>query len=401
MPRRSKLRLTKRSVDALATGPKDTVFWDRDLAGFGVRVYRTGRKVYLAQARGPAGLTRFGLGAHGAVTAEAARKRAAAIIPRLRRGHPPEPPAPPTVTDLANRYLEVHAAVHCKPLSQKLYLGVLRNHVLPTLGDMQVRSVDRTHVAALHERLAPIPRMANRSVLILRKMFSLAEDWGWIDPGSNPCRSVRLYRIPKRQRFLTRAEFRRLGRVLARAESDGSVWPPAIAAIRLLALTGCRHSEIVHLRWDDVDRTAGVLRLREAKTGPRMVALTAPVKAILDGIDPVPGTDRVIVGRRGGDTPVYLDDYWRRIRQRADLEGVRLHDLRHSYASRALDLGESLSMIGRLLGHRRIATTARYAHLVRDAEKAAAARVGASLDAHLAAARTGASPPGPAGQGGS
>ena len=91
MPRRSNLRLTKRSVDALPTGPKDTVFWDRDLAGFGVRVYRTGRKAYLAQARGPAGLVRVGLGAHGAVTAVAARKRAAGIIPRLRRGQPPEP----------------------------------------------------------------------------------------------------------------------------------------------------------------------------------------------------------------------------------------------------------------------------------------------------------------------
>lgn len=242
--------------------------------------------------------------------------------------------------------------------------------------------------------------MANRSALILRKMFSLAEDWEWIDSGSNPCRSVRPYRIPRPQRFLTRSEFRRLGCALAEAEADGSVWPSAVAAIRLLALTGCRCSEIMDLRWDDVDRTAGVLRLPKAKTGPRMVALTAPVAAILDGIDRVPGADRVIVGRRGANTPVYVSGYWRRIRLRAGLQDVRLHDLRHSYASRALDLGESLSMIGKLLGHRRIATTARYAHLVRDAEKAAAVRVGASLDAHLAAGETGAARTDPAGQGG-
>jgi len=384
MPRRSSLRLTKRTVDALLVGATDTVYWDRDLPGFGVRVYRTGRKVFVAQARGPRGPKRISLGRYGAITPEAARKRAAAMISRIRLGQGLEPKAVPTVQRLADRYLKVYAAVHCKAQTQTFYRRILEDHVLPELGAMEVVTVGREHVARLHERLGKKPETANRAVLILSKMFSLAEDWQWIDAGTNPCRSVRPYRMQKRERFLTREEFQRLGRTLHQAEADSSVWPPALAAIRLLALTGCRYSEIMELRWDDVDRTVGVLRLRDAKTGPRMVALTVPVAAVLDGIAKVPGIDRVIVGREGLDKCAYISGYWRELRKRAKLEDVRLHDLRHSYASRALDLGESLSMIRKLLGHKRINTTARYAHLLRDADKAAAARVGASLDAHLA-----------------
>ena len=185
-----------------------------------------------------------------------------------------------------------------------------------------------------------------------------------------------------RERFLTPDEYRRLGRVLKEAERDGSVWPPAIAAIRLLVLTGCRHSEIVSLRWDDVDRTAGELRLRDAKAGPRMVPLTEPVSAVLAGIRREPGNRWVIVGQKSGTRLSGLRHYWHSIRAKAGLDDVRLHDCRHSYASRALALGEGLPTIGKLLGHRKIATTARYAHLMRDAEKAAVTRVGDSIGAH-------------------
>ena len=131
-------------------------------------------------------------------------------------------------------------------------------------------------------------------------MFNLAEAWELIPPGRNPCRSVRLYKQRSRERLPTPDEYRRLGRVLQDADADGSVWPPAIAAIRLLVLTGCRHSEIVSLRWDDVDRTAGELRLRDAKTGPRMVPLTEPVSAVLAGIRREPGNPWVIVGPKPG-----------------------------------------------------------------------------------------------------
>ena len=140
--------------------------------------------------------------------------------------------------------------------------------------------------------------------------------------------------------------------------------PPAVAAIRLLLLTGCRRSEILTLRWDDVDRTAGELRLRDSKTGPRMVPLARAVAAVLDGIARAPGNPWVIVGQRRNDRLTKLDNYWQPIRAKARLEDVRIHDLRHSYASRALALGESLPAIGKLLGHRKVSTTARYVHLM-------------------------------------
>ena len=385
MPRRSTIRLTKRCVDALRVADHDTVFWDRDLAGFGVRVYRTGRKVYVVQTRGPEGLKRLSLGRHGTITAESARKRAAAVIDRIQRGEPPEPAqaAAPTVADLAGQFVKVHVAQHCKPRTATQYRGLLDNHILPALGGMELESVGRREVSALHERLRHTPIQANHAVRLLSMMFSLAEDWEVIPARANPCRSVRRYRTKSRERFLTREECRALGRTLCEAEADGSEWPGAIAAIRLLVLTGCRHSEILGLRWDDVDHTAGVLRLRDSKTGARMVPLTAPVAAVLDGIARSPDSDSVIVGVRTRGAVTNISGYWQRLRRRAGLEDVRLHDLRHSFASRGLELGESLSTLGKLLGHRKMSSTARYAHLVRDAERAAAARVGASMEAHL------------------
>ena len=161
------------------------------------------------------------------------------------------------------------------------------------------------------------------------------------------------------------------------------MWPPAVAAIRLLMLTGCRSSEILNLRWDDVDRTAGELRLRDTKTGPRMVPMTAAALDVLDAIPRSPGIPWVIPAQKGRGRLSSLYHYWRPIRARAGLDDVRIHDLRHSYASRALALGEGLPVIGRLLGHKEVATTARYAHLIRDAEKAAAVRVGESIGAHI------------------
>ena len=204
-----------------------------------------------------------------------------------------------------------------------------------------------------------------------------------VPAGHNPCRLVRRYKEEARERFLSPDEWCRLGRALREAEADGSVWPQAIAARRLLLLTGCRRQEIVTLRWDDVDRTARELRLRQTKTGPRMVPLTPAVERVLDGIPRVEGSPWVIPGRKPATHLADLHDHWERIRDRAGLEDMRIHDIRHSYASRALAVGESLTMIGRLLGHSKVKSTARYAHLARDSEKAAAARVGGSIGAHV------------------
>ena len=386
MPSDSAVKLTARSVDALAATGRDTMYWDRDLPGFGVRVYRSGRKVYIAQARGPAGTRRATVGRHGKMAPEAARRRAAAMIDRIKRGEDPAPPKPapePTVADLAERFMTAHVEVNCRPRTVDTLGRILKLHVVPELGGLTLSAVERSHVATLHRRMRDTPYQANRAVETVARMFSLAEVWGLVPPGRNPCRSVRRYREKRRERFLTADEYRRLGDALDAAQADGSTMPSAIAAIRLLLLTGCRKNEIVTLRWDDVDRGARELRLSDTKTGPRRVPLTPAVEWVLDRIPRVEGNPWVIAGRKPGTRLSNLDGAWQRLRDRAGLDDVRLHDCRHSYASRALALGEGLPAIGRLLGHRKVATTARYAHLARDTEKAAAAKVGGSIGADL------------------
>ena len=174
-----------------------------------------------------------------------------------------------------------------------------------------------------------------------------------------------------------------MGRALCELEAQSALRARAAAALRLLMVTGCRLTEVLTLRWDDVDRKAGELRLREAKTGARMVALTPAALRVLSELRRVPRSPWVFAGSTPERHLSNLTKYWHQVRAHAGVEDVRIHDLRHSFASRALALGESLTMIGSLLGHSDVGTTARYAHLVRDAEKAAVARVGGSIGADI------------------
>ena len=339
MPKRSTLRLTTRSVAALPVTGKDAVYWDRDLAGFGVRVQRNGRKVYVVQSRGPAGLHRVTLGPCAGVAIDKRRREAATIIDRIKRGLDPVPPEPepePTVADLAARCMRAYVKVHCKPKTEKLYRTAIDRHIVPALGTMAVKDVRSKDVIALHDRLRNTPSMANHVVAMLSKMFKLAETWDLVPRGRNPCKAVSHYREQPRERFLTPEEYRSVGAALREAEAGGWMWRPAIAAIRLLMLTGCRKSEILTLRWDDVDRTAGEFRLRDGKRGPRMVPLTTPVLKVLDGIERGEGNPWVIRSKKPGAWLPDLTYYWNRIQVHAGLDGVRVHDLRHSHASRAL-----------------------------------------------------------------
>ena len=186
----------------------DTIFWDRDLQGFGVRIYPSGQKVYVVQSRGPRGSRRVTLGRHGQITADQARQRAAGIIDRIKTGLEPVPAEPEkdtglTVAGLADRFMRAHVAVNCKPATAVRYGGLLRNSILPVLGSMPIGSVERAHVADLHHALRDRPSTANRSVDILKKMFNLAEVWGLHPQGRNPCRSVRKYKERRPQRFLS------------------------------------------------------------------------------------------------------------------------------------------------------------------------------------------------------
>ena len=206
-------------------------------------------------------------------------------------------------------------------------------------------------------------------------MFSLAELWELRPDGTNPCRHVKRFKEDKRERFLSDAEYRRLGSALREIEQDGSETASAIAAIRLLMLTGCRLSEIQKLRWEHVDLEVGELRLPDTKTGAKVVHLGEPAIAVLRDIQRQDDNLWVIAGRKEGGHLTDLHHPWRRIRARAGLDDVRIHDLRHSFASGGLLVGEGLPMIGKLLGHTQVQTTARYAHLANDPVKSAANRI--------------------------
>ena len=386
MPKRSELTVSKQTVDGLSVEGREKVFWDRELPGFGVRVYPSDSKVYVVQSRGPNGIRRVSLGRHGDITADLARKQAASAIARIKRGE--DPVARPledtfTVADLAERYMEGHVKVHCNAHTQDIYAGSLRNHILPALGARKVVSVGRGEVAALHYGMRETPRAANRALMVLSKMFSLSEAWGVAPSGGNPCRHVLRYKEGRRERFLTEDEYRRVGVALRELEAGGPVQARAAAALRLIMLTGCRAGEVLTLKWSDVDRKSGELRLRDAKTGARMVPLTPAALEVLAGVKRVRGSPWVFPGKRPDRHLRHLNPHWYRVRERAEVEDVRIHDLRHSFASRALAVGLALPMIGRLLGHTDIGSTARYAHLSREAEKVAVARVGDSIEADI------------------
>ena len=380
--------LSNRAVGKLEV-EKDTVFWDRDLTGFGVRVYPTGGKVYVAQARGPKGPKRVAVGRHGVIHAEEARKRAALVIARIKAGEEavPKPRTPacgPTVAELARRYLDEYVSVRCKPRTVKTVRSVVCRHIVPALGKMPLASVERAHVAEMHQRLSATPAVANQAVRALSAMYKLAESWELVPDGlSNPCRAIAEYPGRRRERFLTEAEFMRLGKTLDQVEAEGGASKSAVAAIRLLMLTGCRKSEILGLRWEEVALEAAELRLSDSKTGARVVSLSGPAVKLLTDLPRLPGNPWVLPGRKPGTHLRKLDDAWQAVRSRAGLDGVRLHDLRHSFASRALALGEGLPMIGKLLGHARIETTSRYAHLARDSVRESAERVATSIAADL------------------
>ena len=386
MPKRQERVITKRTVDALSVEDRDAVFWDRSLPGFGIRVYPSGLKKYVVQSRGPGGSKRATLGRHGEIAAEQARRLAAEAIDRIKRGEDPVPPPPEpeaTMAVVAERYMRDYVPSHCKPSSAEVYRRALDNHILPALGGMPVGAVGRGQVTELHYAMRGEPHAANAVLKIVAKLLSLAVEWGLREAGPNPCRAVRKYRTRPRERFLTEEEYRRLGRAVDELEVKGKVSRHAAAAVRLLVLTGCRRNEVLELRWDDIDRTAGELRLRDGKTGGRMVPLTPAVQGVLDGLPRVPDNPWAIAGQKPGARLTNVNDPWLIVRARAGLDGVRIHDLRHSWASRALALGESLSMIGKILGHNRIETTARYAHLARDSERVSAAKVGGSIGADI------------------
>jgi integrase len=218
---------------------------------------------------------------------------------------------------------------------------------------------------------------------MVSKMFNLAEMWGLRPDGSNPRKHIKKYPEEKRERFLSPAELKRVGEVLHEMEQEGIELSASIAAVRLLMLTGCRLGEIMNLKWDYVDISGKALRLPDSKTGAKVVHLGQPAVEVLAKIERVDGNPWVIVGTLPGSRLSDLQPFWQRVRARAGLKDVRIHDLRHTFASTAVASGQGLPMIGKLLGHTQVQTTARYAHLAADPIRDAADQVVSNIAGSL------------------
>jgi integrase len=268
-----------------------------------------------------------------------------------------------------------------KPRSVAGDRRMLRDLILPKLGKRKVEDVTRSEISRLHASLQKTPYQANRVLALLSKMFSLAERWGVRPDHSNPCRHVQKFRERKRTRFLSGEELARLGAELAASEGRGLALP--VAAFRLLVLTGCRRGEILALRWSEVDLERGCLQLTDSKTGPKVVPLGAAAVALLAALPRDGGNPYVLPGEKPGTHLTDIGKAWQRLRRRAGLRDVRLHDLRHSFASVGAAAGLGLPILGAILGHQQPSTTARYAHLADDPLRAAADRISAEIAAAL------------------
>jgi integrase len=401
--------LTKRTVDAAKVAPDrgETWLWDTKVTGFGLRVRSGGRKDYfLKYGMGRDGVARKVLiGRHGkGWTVDTARDEATRL--QGERAHGKDPGARkafergiPTVEELAARYLSDYAEPHKKPrtvIEDRALLGLDARKprtIAAELGNARLDKVTGDDVTRFHLSLRSTPTRANRALALMSHMFTMAEKWKVLPFGSNPCRGVERFKEKKRERFLSLEELARVGKVLDVAERAakagksvtlGAENPFAVAAIRLLIFTGCRLSEILTMRWRHVDLSRGTLVIPEPKEGkPKMVVLNAPAAKVFAGLPRLEKNPFVIAGRREGDHLTDLEHPWMRLRAKAGLEGVRLHDLRHSFASVAVAGGASLPIIGALLGHSQPQTTARYAHLSADPLRAASEAIGAQIAAAM------------------
>jgi len=361
-------KITKRVVDATISTNMDQVIWDTELKGFGLRCRANGGKFYVLKFRASGRQRWATIGRHGSPWApESARKEAQKLLYQIAGGmdlstDKDRTPKTLTVAHLADRYLTEHVKVKTRPRTENEYRRLLEKFILPDMGCFQIPDVTRTDIIRLHNRHRKTPYQANRLLAVLSKMFNLSESWGYIPNNSNPCLGVEKFKEKKRNRFLNDQEMRRLGNALSKAEDEKLTSPSCIAAIRLLIHTGCRLNEILTLRWDNVDSNHAEFRLSDDNLGSKTIQLTPEAAEVINNIPQVQGNPFVIIGERRKKHLVNLQKPWRKIRKIAQLDDLRLNDLRHSYASITAVSGLGLPIIGALLGYSYAPTAHRHAH---------------------------------------
>jgi integrase len=414
----SVVKLSKRTVDSLVPGAKAYIAFDAALKGFGVRVLPTGAKSWIVEYRpgggGRAvGKRRLKLGDVGELTPNEARQTARTAMSRVRLGGDPAAERSAvrrqiTVAALVEEFITEHVEAKRKPNTAANYAGILHGLVVPEIGPRKIDTITRATLTRMHFALKTTPYRANSMVAIVGAMYGYAQSKHIVPEGFNPARGIQRFPESGRERYLTAKELDRLGAALREGERIGlprdvdlakpgakhapkverrltKVSPHAAAAIRLLLFTGCRLREILGLRWQDVDMERGLLFLPDSKTGPKTVVLNAPAMAVFAELAPI-GT-YVIAGENAGTRDEMpradLKRPWAAVRKRASLDGVRIHDLRHTHASFGAAGGLGLPVIGKLLGHKQVATTARYAHLDIDPQRRASEYIGGQLAAAL------------------
>ena len=396
--------LTKRSLDTAKPASEDYQVWDTKICGFGARVYPSGVKSFILQYRNAAGRTRkVVLGRYGPLTVDKAREKATKLLAAILDGADPSEEKAEgryalTVGQLADLYLREGPSEkpNKKTSSWETDRSNIERHIRPLLGAHHARGVTRTDVArfqsdvaagktAKDERTGTRGRaivtggkgIASRALAVLSAMMTFGEGRGIVS--GNPTKGVKPFRGRKTERFLTDPEVGILGEALVAMEGDGSLPPVSSAAIKLLLLTGARRGEILGLRWDEVDIERGCLRLQDSKTGAKMIRLASPALSLLAALPR--SSQWVLPAAKGAGHYVGLPKHWDAVRVRANaialdrlnregrssqrvprFDDVRLHDLRHSFASFAVQSGGSLYLVGKLLGHKQSRTTEIYAH---------------------------------------
>ena len=369
---------------------RDYIVFDTQVSGFGVRVTPKGRKIFIAQGRLAGRPVRVTIDYAENIKVAEARGEAMRILsgfregidPRLGKRRPgiPRRSGELTIGEFAETFLEEHVS-KLKPYTRDDYKRIVRDRIKPRFGSRLVASLSRAEVSEWHASMADIPRRANYSLAVLRKLMSFAEVHGKRAPGTNPAKGLTLYRERSRERFMDEAEIGRAAEAITAAEAAGEIGLFAAAGLRLAMLTGARAGEVTAMRWEYVNAKRRLVVLPDSKTGKRVIYLSPAAWAVVEGL-PKAGP-YLIAGAKRDEPYRNLTRAWLKVRKRANLSDVRLHDLRHTFASMAAGKGLSLPMIGKLLGHRVPATTQRYAHLAADPIIALNDDIGSAFEAAM------------------
>ncbi|HVS15504.1 MAG TPA: site-specific integrase [Thermoanaerobaculia bacterium] len=384
-------KLTRAVVDA-ATYPYDPrsnrrhVVWDGELKGYGLRVYPSGVKRWVYRYVLHGRQRWYVIGRYPGMTPEEARKRAKKASVAVDDGNDPATERRKarqrsmTVAELADEWMADHEPPTVKATTAGSYRSILKVHVKPVLGRLPVAAVTEEDVKRLHGKLKPY--IGNRVLWVVRDLMKLAERRGLRPRNSDPTEDVKRAKERARKRFLTPSELGKVGVALRELEAEGRIPKLEAAALRLLMLTGCRLREVLGLRWQNIDRERGLVHLDDAKAGERSFPLTAPVLEVLGKLDR--DDDLVFPHPRKPGRPIHdLRYWWVPTVERAGIEWARLHDLRHSVGAWSASSGDSMLLVGAILGHKSAGSTARYAHLGDDPVREAAERVAAGIAAAL------------------